>query len=179
MSRRTTASRRYADAAFELGRADGTLERWEADLVRLREALEHPELRRIVEHPAISYSNKERVLRRVVGRDLLPQAMNLALLMVRRGRPRAIGAMVERFGELLRRHRGVTRAEVRSALPLDSGEREAIATRLQELTGDRVEMTDAVEKALIGGVMVRVGDVLYDASVRSRLERLRARLAAG
>lgn len=179
MSRRTTASRRYADAAFELGRAEGNLERWEADLVRLRAALEHPELRRIVEHPAISYSSKERVLRRAVGRDLLPEAMNLALLMVRRGRPRAIGPMVEHFGELLRRHRGVTRAEVRSALPLGSAEREAIATRLRELTGDRVEMTDGVEKALIGGVMVRVGDVLYDASVRSRLERLRARLAAG
>jgi F-type H+-transporting ATPase subunit delta len=86
--------------------------------------------------------------------------------------------MVERFGELVRRERGISLAEVRTALPLETEQRAAIAERLRTLTGDRIEMHEVVDESLIGGLSVRIGDRLYDASVRSRLERLRARLTA-
>jgi F-type H+-transporting ATPase subunit delta len=177
MARRETAARRYADAAFEIGRADGTLETWERDLLTLREALENDELRRLVQHPAIPFAEKETVLRKVAT-GVAREPLSLALLMVRRGRPGAIDAMVDRFLELVRRERGILLAEVRTALPLDEEERSAIAQRLRALTGDRIEMNEVVDESLIGGVSVRIGDQLYDASVRSRLERLRARLTA-
>ena len=178
MARRETAARRYADAAFEIGRADGTLDQWERDLLTLREALANDELRRLVQHPAIPFAEKERVLRKVAA-GVAREPLSLALLMVRRGRPGAIDAMVERFRELVRRDGGISLAEVRTALPLDDEERTAIAERLHALTGDRIEMNEVVDESLIGGVAVRIGDQLYDASVRSRLERLRARLTAG
>jgi F-type H+-transporting ATPase subunit delta len=104
--------------------------------------------------------------------------MNLALLMVRRGRPGAIDAMVDRFAELLRRDRGIVLAEVRTALALDEEQRNEIAERMRALTGGRVEINEVVDESLIGGIAVRIGDQLYDASVRSRLERLRARVTA-
>jgi F-type H+-transporting ATPase subunit delta len=177
MARRETAARRYAEAAFEIGKADGTLETWERDLVTLRDALRDPALRRLVEHPAIPFAEKEKVLRRVAG-DVSREPLSLALLMIRRGRPGAIDAMVERFDELVRRERGISLAEIRTARPLDDEQRTAIAERLRALTGDRIEIREVVDDALIGGVSVRIGDRLYDASVRSRLERLRARLTA-
>jgi F-type H+-transporting ATPase subunit delta len=177
MARRETAARRYADAAFEIGRADGTLDDWERDLATLRTVLGDDRLRRLVEHPAVPFTEKEQVLRKVVS-GVSPEPLSLALLMIRRGRPRAIDAMIERFGELVRRERGISLAEVRTALPLGDAERTAIAERLGTLTGDRIEIKEVVDKGLIGGVSVRIGDRLYDASVRSRLERLRARLTA-
>ena len=177
MARRETAARRYADAAFEIGRADGTLDDWERDLATLRTVLGDEQLRRLVEHPAVPFTEKEKVLRKVVA-GVSREPLNLALLMIRRGRPGAIEAMIERFGELVRRERGISLAEVRSALPLGEEESTAIAERLRALTGDRIELKEVVDKALIGGVSVRIGDRLYDASVRSRLERLRARLTA-
>jgi len=177
MARRETVARRYADAAFEIGRADGTLETWERDLATLRAALGDTELRRLVEHPAVPFAEKEKVLRRVVT-GVTAEPLSLALLMIRRGRPGAIDAMVDRFAELVRRERGISLAEVRTALPLDDEQRNAISERLRTLTGDRIEMNEVVDDALIGGVSVRIGDRLYDASVRSRLERLRARLTA-
>jgi F-type H+-transporting ATPase subunit delta len=177
MARRETAARRYAEAAFEIGKADGTLETWERDLVTLRDALRDPALRRLGEHPAIPFAEKEKVLRRVAG-DVSREPLSLALLMIRRGRPGAIDAMVERFDELVRRERGISLAEIRTARPLDDEQRTAIAERLRALTGDRIEIREVVDDALIGGVSVRIGDRLYDASVRSRLERLRARLTA-
>jgi F-type H+-transporting ATPase subunit delta len=177
MARRETVARRYADAAFEIGRADGTLETWERDLGTLRDTIADEELRRLVEHPAVPYADKEKVLKRVVS-GVSEEPMKLALLMIKRGRPGAIDAMVERFGELVRRERGISLAEVRTALPLDEAQRTAITERLRAMTGDRIEIREVVDDALIGGVSVRIGDRLYDASVRSRLERLRARLTA-
>ena len=177
MARRDAGARRYADAAFEIGRADGTLDAWDRDLKRLRDALGHEDLRALAEHPAVPYTDKERVLRRVVG-DVSDEALNLVLLMVRRGRPRAIPRMVEHFAALLRRERGVALAEIRTALPLDEAQRTAVTDRLGELTGDEIEINEVVDESLIGGITVRIGDRLYDASVRNRLERLRARLTA-
>ena len=178
MARRETAARRYAEAAFEIGRGDGTLDRWEADLSRLGELLTDPTLRRLVEHPGVAYADKEAVLRRIVGDAVAAEPLSLVLLMVRRGRPGAIGRMIDLFGELLRRERGVALAEVRTALPLDEAQRAAVQTRLAALTAATIEMNEVVDESLIGGIAVRIGDVLYDASVRNRLERLRARLTA-
>lgn len=178
MARRETAGRRYAEAAYEIGRADGTLDAWEQDLAALGAALRNAELRRLVDHPAVAFSDKERVLRRVVGEGVSPEALRLVLLMIRRGRPGAIERMIARFGELLRQERGIALAEVRTALPLEESQRIAVAERLAELTGEQVEMNEMVDASLIGGIAVRIGDTLYDASVRNRLERLRARLTA-
>ncbi len=177
MARRETAARRYADAAFEIGKADGTLEAWERSIAILRDTLGDEELRRLVKHPAVPYAEKEQVLRKVV-QGVTPEALSLALLMIRRGRPGAIDAMADRFAELVRRERGISLAEIRTALPLDDEQRADIADRLRTLTGDRIEMNEVVDESLIGGLSVRIGDRLYDASVRSRLERLRARLTA-
>jgi F-type H+-transporting ATPase subunit delta len=179
MARRETAARRYAEAAFEIGRADRTLDDWERDLDTLAAALRNSELRRLVEHPAVAFGDKERVLRRVAGDGVSAQALSLVLLMIRRGRPGAIDRMLAHFAELLRRERGIALAEVRTALPLEEAQRTAVAGRLAQLTGEQVEMNEMVDQSLIGGIAVRIGDTLYDASVRNRLERLRARLTAG
>ena len=178
MARRSTAARRYAEAAFQMGKEERALEAWERDLATLRGLLANPELRAVAMHPAIAYSSKERVLRAVAGEQIGSEPLDLVLLMIRRGRPGGIDAMVEHFEELLRRSRGISRAEIRTALPLDDDKRAAIIDRLRELTGTKVETTEEVDESLIGGVAVRIGDTLYDASVRSRLERLRARLTA-
>ena len=118
MARRDTAARRYAEAAFDIGRSDRTLDTWERDLDRLRSALADEELRALVEHPAVAFADKERVVRRVVS-DVSPEALNLVLLMVRRGRPGPSAAWSTTSPTLVRRHRGVALAEVRTALPLE------------------------------------------------------------
>ncbi len=177
MARRETAARRYAEAAFQIGRADGTLDDWERDLATVSELLANDEVRRILQHPVIPYAAKERVLQRATG-GIRPEVLSLVLLMIRRGRPRGVEPMISHFGALLRTERGIVLAEVRTALPLEDEQRRAVTARLGELTGETVEMNEVVDESLIGGIAVRIGDRLYDASVRNRLERLRARLTA-
>ncbi|HUG95190.1 MAG TPA: ATP synthase F1 subunit delta [Pleomorphomonadaceae bacterium] len=177
MARRDTAARRYAEAAFQVARESDALDRWQADLAVLDETLAMPELRAVIEHPAVAFADKERILRRAAA-DVGAEPLNLVLLMIRRGRPGAIPAMRRHFEELVRRQRGIARAEIRSALPLDKEDRAALERTLARLAGQEVELTELVDPSLIGGISVRIGDRLYDASIRSRLERLRARLTA-
>ena len=177
MPRRETAARRYAEAALQMGRADGTLDDWERDLGVVGELLANDEVRRVLQHPVIPYVDKERMLQRAAA-GIRPEVLNLVLLMIRRGRPRAIEPMISHFTALLRSERGIMLAEVRTALPLEDEQRRAVSARLGELTGDQIEMNEVVDESLIGGIAVRIGDRLYDASVRNRLERLRARLTA-
>ena len=122
MARRETAARRYAEAAFQIGRADRTLDEWERDLATVSELLANEEVRRIVQHPVIPYAAKERLLQKLAA-GISPEAMDLVLLMIRRGRPRAIEPMISHFTALLRAERGIVLAEVRTALPLEDEQR--------------------------------------------------------
>jgi F-type H+-transporting ATPase subunit delta len=177
MARRDTAARRYAEAAFELARSEKALDAWERDLRALRDVLAQDDLRTLAQHPAVPFADKERVLRRAAG-GVGAEPLSLVLLMIRRGRPRAVPRMVEHFESLVRREQGVALAEIRTAMPLDDAQRVEVTERLHELTGSTIEINEVVDESLIGGITVRIGDRLYDASIRSRLERLRARLTA-
>ena len=83
MARRETAARRYAEAAFQIGRADGTLDDWERDFATISELLANDEVRRILQHPVIPYAAKERVLQRAAT-GIRPDVLNLVLLMKER-----------------------------------------------------------------------------------------------
>ena len=77
MPRRETAARRYADAAFQIGREERSLDDWEGDLAVLGQALADPDLLGVVEHPAVPFAEKEKVIRRVVGDGVRPEAIGI------------------------------------------------------------------------------------------------------
>jgi F-type H+-transporting ATPase subunit delta len=80
---------------------------------------------------------------------------------------------------LLNQKQGVVEAVVTSALPLEPDESKAVRERVTAMTGAKVQLREEVDESLIGGLTIQVGDRLLDASVRGRLERLRAQIVAG
>jgi F-type H+-transporting ATPase subunit delta len=101
------------------------------------------------------------------------------LLLLRRGRIDLLPQVAQEFRALYEKRAGIVRATVISAAPLAEDEQRALRERLGQMTSGRVEMTVEVDPAILGGVIVRLGDRMIDGSVRGRLERLRSRLAAG
>jgi F-type H+-transporting ATPase subunit delta len=166
VTRPSTAARRYAEAAFEIARRDGTLDRWLDDLRLAADVVAQPDATRVV-------------LGKLLERRVTPRAFNLVLLLAQRGRLSAAPAVAAEFKRLVDIERGVVVARVASAVPLESAEIEAIGVRVREMTGARAEIVTAIDPDLIGGITVRIGDRLIDASVRGRLERLRDRIVAG
>lgn len=190
MPRPSTAARRYAEAAFEIGRRDGTEDAWLAALEGAARVLESAAVLQVVENQAIPLQQRLHAVRAVLGavadraggaavRPVGDQLTNLVGLLVRRRRISLLPALATEYGRLLDQHRGVAGALVTSAAPLTAEETQAIAARVAMLTGTAVSLRTVIDPALIGGVTVRIGDRLIDASMRGRLERLRDRVVAG
>jgi F-type H+-transporting ATPase subunit delta len=99
--------------------------------------------------------------------------------MLRRRRLEMVGAVDREFRRLYNRREGIHEAEATSAAKLDAQEVNALRSRLEQMTGGKVELTFNVDPQLLGGVQVRLGDLLIDGSVRGRLERLRNKLESG
>jgi len=178
MARRDTAPRRYADAAFEIGLRDGTLEVWRRELDAAAAMVADQRLVEVLGNPATPLDQRLDAAQGVFG-GLSQPVRNLVLLLVRRGRIEQLPRVAAEFARHDDARNGLTHATATSAAPLGAEEIRAIASHLEGLTGGRVDLETNVDPSILGGVVVRIGDRLIDGSVRGRLERLRGRLAAG
>jgi F-type H+-transporting ATPase subunit delta len=178
MARATTGNaRRYAEAAFDIARRDHTIELWLAQLDRAAAAVADPRVMHRLENPRAPLVERHSALISVLGADLQAQVANLIGLLMRRRRLDALPRIAREFRRLYNLDAGIVVATATSAAQLDRTEVDALRTRLEDISGKRVELVVNVDPALLGGVQVRLGDRLIDGSVRGRLERLRVRLA--
>ena len=173
---RRPSSKRYALAIFQLAQEMGEIERWQTDLQVLDEALQEREFASFLGMPKIRLEQKMSVIREAFP-DLNPMAQNLLGLLVARGVVDTLPSIRESYGSLLDQHRGLERASVVSAVPLDDEQKERLAGQLRELTGKEIDLTASVDPAIVAGLVARVGDSLIDGSARTRLQNLRNSLA--
>jgi F-type H+-transporting ATPase subunit delta len=179
MARQSTAARRYAEAAFELAVRDGALDEWRDDLVLAASLVGHERIAAVVGNPARPIAERRAVLGRLLDGRVRPSVANLARLLTERGRTDLLPAVSTQYRRLLNRRRGIVDAVVTSATALNADETAAVRARVEQMSGATVELRSVVDPELIGGLTIRVGDRLLDASVRGRLERLRDQLVAG
>jgi F-type H+-transporting ATPase subunit delta len=169
------AAKRYAQAAYELALQDGNLREWEGALGQMAEFMGDVEVRRVLENTRVGMDAKQRLIEAALG-DLPRLPLNLARLLVRKGRTSLADDIVSQFQELVEQREGIARVKARTAVPLSDAERQSLTERLEQQTGRRVVLETEVDPALLGGVMVQIGDRLVDASTRARLEALRDNL---
>jgi F-type H+-transporting ATPase subunit delta len=179
MPRPTTAARRYAEAAFELAVAEDTVDAWGTHLEKAAQLVGDERVARIVDNPARPFAERREVLDKLLNRRIKPPARRLVALLAERRRLDLLPEIASQYNELLKRQRGIVTAVVTSAEPLTKDETRALEEKLRAMTGATVELEPRIDEGLIGGLTVRIGDQLLDASVRGRLERLREQLVAG
>ncbi|TAK02055.1 MAG: F0F1 ATP synthase subunit delta [Chloroflexota bacterium] len=177
MARPTTAARRYAEAAFELAARDDAFDAWAEGLALAARFAADDGVVHVVDNPSIPHADRQAAVGRLLERRVRPGVLNLARLLAQRGRFEILPAVAAEYNRLLNRRRGIVEAVVTSAQPLNAAETKALQARLEAMTGSGVDLRSAVDESLIGGLTVRVGDQLLDASLRGRLERLRHQLA--
>lgn len=178
MPARSGSARRYADALFSLAVDRGTIDTWAAELERLGSQVSAPGAARVLSMPSIGLGAKRAALETLAG-PLSPEVLFLVNLLLERKRTDLLPQVAEAFADRVRQHRGIEMAEVTTAVPLGAAEQTLVVERLEQYLKGRVDLTTRVDPAIIGGVVVRVGDQLFDASVRGKLEQLRRRLVRG
>lgn len=178
MSLRTVA-RRYAGALFDVARRKGTLDAAAGQLRDFQALVKgHLELARVFDTPAVGAQKKRAILEAVLhaapGVD--GEVGQLLRMLADRDRLALLPEIVSAFGERMRQEQRVLEAEITTAVPLPDAQRSALVAALRRATGSDLSVTERVEPAIIGGVVARVGSLVFDGSVTGQLDRLKQRL---
>jgi len=171
------AGRRYAQAIFELAQSQNRLDEWANNLTDIAQTFDQDEVKRYLENPKTAKNQKRAFVENVLSKEISPESLKLALLLVQRERQASIDSIRLEYSRMLNRLRGIEIAEVTTAVPMNEQEQSHIRERLQSMTGKQIQMEMKVDPAIIGGIIARIGDTLIDGSVTSRLQALRKQLA--
>jgi len=168
----TTLARPYARAAFSLAEQSGTLEAWSQALEYAAAAADSAPMKRVIGHPRVDERQLAGLFSDVLGQHG-DRAFESFLKVLMHYRRLALLAEIARQFETLRRARDQRlKVSITSAVELGPDQLEKLAERLRQRFGSDIEMETGVDAELIGGLVVRAGDKVIDASVRGRLEAL-------
>lgn len=176
-----TVARRYAAALADVVLKTGEIETVQTELKSWAELMNaNTDLQTAFRNPAIQHQNKEKVLENLLEKTRpTPTTANFLRVLLQNSRLTELGEINDRFAAVLAERSGFVAARVTSARPLGETEKAELRTNLERLTGKKVNLTFDVDEKLIGGVVTRIGSTVYDGSVKTQLEELKARLTTG
>jgi F-type H+-transporting ATPase subunit delta len=171
------AAKRYARAIFELAREEGQVEEWGTRLATVGQVLSRQDVRVVLSNPTIPRQQRQEAVSRILDDSAGPEGANLAKLLVGANRLDEVESIEQEYQLLVDEAEGRMRATATTAVELSSGDYETLAGRLSKQMGREVRLTADVDPAIIGGLVLRVGDHVIDASLATRLRQLRRKLA--
>jgi F-type H+-transporting ATPase subunit delta len=176
MAERATIARPYAKAAFAAAREQGRLAEWSRWLGNARRVVLSEEYRLLESSPGVSTAQLEELIAGICGADLDAQGRALLRLLTENGRLDFVPEVAVQFQALEAEARNVADVEIVSAAVLGEAQRERLAAALRARLRRDVRLQCTVDPSLIGGAVVRSGDLLIDGSLKGKLERLATEL---
>lgn len=172
-------ARRYAKALMEIGTEDGSYKRIGQDVAALAKAIKtSDELSSILSNPVFPRSDREKIILAILQRiGASATVINFSKLLLDRERIAAIPDISRALSAMIDDVSGQITAEVLTAAPLTSTQQAELKTTLESLSGKKIQFDIKEDKELLGGVVAKVGDLVYDGSLRTQLRELRRSLA--
>ncbi|MGG6314494.1 F0F1 ATP synthase subunit delta [Paenibacillus macerans] len=173
MSRETVAAKRYAKALYEIAAGEGRTLEIEGELKALAAAFQAgDEIEHFISSPKISEGAKWEAISRAIEGKLSKPVVQLAKLLVERGRIGLLPELLEGYVKISSDALGVANAVVSTTYPLNEAEKQQVADEFGALVSKKIRVENVIDKSLLGGMKVRIGDTLYDGSLAGKLERL-------
>lgn len=173
-------ARRYAKALLAIGVESKTLEKLGTELQELGALMEHKELRETLENPSYPLSKRKAIIKQLIARLSPSKTMqSFVLLLTDRNRLGALPGIVREFEKLVDDHLGRVRASVTSTLQLSLTDVTRLKQALEQKTGKQVLLQQSTDPELIAGMVTQIGSIVYDGSIRTRLEQMRQALLEG
>ncbi len=169
-------ARRYAEAMFDIGRKQDTLDRTLSDVQAIAQIFANRKLAYLLREPKVPAQRKETAIRQALADKVLPTSLNLALLVVQRELVDVMPAIARELERFVMDYKNQAVAQVTTATKIDDQEMALIKQALERRTGKTIIMQTRVQPEILGGVIARVGDQLIDGSIRTRLSLLRRQL---
>ncbi len=175
----SVVARRYAQAIQEIALERDNIDQWRADLRTITEVWRTTPVAVQLDDPKRGRGRRMEEARGLLQGRVNPLAVNLVLLLVQRGRAGLAPVIARQFERIEREREGRVTAQVTSAIPLTDPQKAGLRDQLGRRTGKIVDLEERVDPSIIGGLIVRVGDELIDASIAGRLRRIQAQLIGG
>jgi F-type H+-transporting ATPase subunit delta len=175
-----TVARRYAQALYEAAEQGGQMDQTDDDMALIQASLDGaPALARLFASPVVPPEKKKKVVTALFTGKVHPTTLHFLEMLVGKGRERLFPTVVQSYRTLRDAHLGIVEAQARVAHPLREAEEKQVVQALERLTGKRIRLKTETDPSLLGGILLRVGDTVYDGSLRNRLATLRERLMQG
>ena len=172
MQENFTVARPYAQAAFDTALEAGMVGEWGDALQMLGAIVSNADMRRVITDPSVSKARLLELILAVAGNGLPPRFANLIKVLVQAGRLPAVPAIAELFAQRRAARDNIADVQVASAFPLDSELEQRLATAMRARLGCEVRLSQVIDPTLIGGARLKVGDMVFDASLRGGLTQL-------
>ncbi len=176
MAELATIARPYAEAVFRLAKQGNALPAWSDALNLIATVYQDPQMRATMAIPRVTAADIERLLLAICGERIDGAARNLIQLLVHNGRLSVLMEIRELFERLKLEDEGRVDAKISSAFPMEDAQRSQVVNLLSTRFKRKINATVTVDPDLIGGIKVEVGDKVWDASVRGRLQTMAATL---
>ncbi len=178
MSENVTAARPYAKAIFELAKKSGNYGPWSERLVFLKAVVSDSSVAAALDDPNNTASDRSGVVEKIAGDRLDAEGVNMVRLLAENNRLPLMGEIGAMYEELRAEDEGVLEASVVTAMALDDTYKAKLADALQRKFNKKINIVESVDESLIGGAIIRAGDVVIDGSIKGRLAQLNSNLSA-
>jgi len=171
MAKPSTIAKPYAQAAFQQAKQASALAGWSRMIARLAAGLQDPVTNRMLANPALASDKLSQALAEVCGAYSTEQK-NFIQLLVSNERLSVASALAEAFETLRNTHEQVLDAHIVSAFTMDALQQQSLVDVLKAKYGRNVKVSVEIDESLIGGVIIRIGDEVIDASIRGKVSQL-------
>lgn len=171
-----TIARPYALAAFKQAKDEDNLSEWSEMIETLALIVSDPLMKGLIANPMVKRDQLAELIIDVGGQSLSGTGKNFVRVLAEKGRLKLVPEVRTIFEEERAESEGRSRVEVTSAFELDENQKDKISSAMSKRLGTEVDISVTVDNALIGGVVVRAGDLVIDASLRGRMSRLASAL---
>lgn len=169
---KTTIARPYAEAVFGRAQETDQIEPWSDMLGLLSAVVQAPDISALIENPKLSRERVQELMFDVCGEHLSDEGKNLVRILVGNDRLPIMPEIDSLFEQLKRERQGVLQVEVQSAYALNAAQKKELAAVLKDKLGRDIEVSAEKVPELIGGILIRAGDLVIDGSVRGQLGKL-------
>ena len=163
-------------ATESAGKTEAVVEELDAFITEVLDS--NRRLEAVLSSPRISFENKERILHHALANKMSPLLLNFLKVLVRRGRFQAVRAVAVAARKIVNDLRGRVEVHLTTAEPINAATRDLILAKLKGSLKSEIDLKTNVDAQVLGGVVIRVGDTVYDGSLANQLARLRTELVA-
>lgn len=172
MAEKSTLARPYAHAIFNLALANNDLKAWSDKLALLNEVTGNETMTEMIENPEVDNEVIISLFQEICKDGLDEQGVNFLRVMADNDRLEIIPEIAEEFERLRADEEGTIEAQVISAYAVNATQKKSIAAALKKKLGREVTITTTTDKSLLGGIIIRAGDMVIDGSVKAQLEKI-------